>query len=113
IAPRTDGYSFRASGSNVTLRQMVVVNGRFAPATDTLTARRLAAPAGSGSSSPVNTPAPTSASSTAPNRTNGGAQRPGFGGRYGYTTNQSATIEGTVRIGTTNQQWFRAVRSSR
>jgi hypothetical protein len=111
IAPRTDGYSFRASGSNVTLRQMVVVNGRFA-ATPNTAAGFGATALGGVSTSPVNSPAAPGKSGVALNRTNG-AQRPGFAGRYDYTTNQSATIEGTVRIGATNQQWFRAVRSAR
>lgn len=111
-APRTEGYSFRASGSNVTLRQMVVVNGRFSPAADNV---RLGAAGGAGaaSSSSATAPAPTFKSGTGSNRANGGGQQPGFGGRYGYTTNQPATIEGTVRIGVTNQQWFRAVRNPR
>lgn len=110
IVPQTDGYSFRASGSNVTLRQMVVVNGRFAAGTNS--AARSGSPGVAGGLSGLsrNTPAPASRSITT-NRAN--AQRPAFGGRYGLATNQPATIEGTVRIGVTNQQWFRAVRDSR
>jgi hypothetical protein len=100
-APPTDGYSFRASGSNVTLRQMVVVNGRFAAGTN-FSARSAGTGVGGGLGS-------VSRSTT--NRANG--QRPAFGGRYGLATNQPATIEGTVRIGVTNQQWFRAVRDPR
>jgi hypothetical protein len=110
IAPPTDGYSFRAAGSNVTLRQMVVVNGRFAAATNTSARGAGMGGAGGLSSLTRTTPAPTRASITT-NRANG--QRPAFGGRYGLATNQPATIEGTVRIGVTNQQWFRAVRDPR
>jgi activator of HSP90 ATPase len=111
IAPRTEDYSFRVSGSNVTLRQMVVVNGRFATGTNASARRAPAAIAGNLSS--LSRSAPTSTSKTGiSNRTNGGP-RPVFGGKYGVTTNQPATIEGTVRIGVTNQQWFRAVRDPR
>jgi hypothetical protein len=110
IAPQTDGYSFRASGSNVTLRQMVVVNGRFAAGTNTSARGAGIGVAGGLSGLARNTPASAPKSITT-NRANG--QRPAFGGRYGLATNQPATIEGTVRIGVTNQQWFRAVRDTR
>ncbi len=110
--PRTDGYSFRASGSNVTLQQLVVVNGRLVSGVDTASRAGAAGPAGGLGSIPMNAPARALKENTVSNRGDS-AQRPGFGGKYGFTTNQSATIEGTVRIGVTNQQWFRAVRDSR
>jgi hypothetical protein len=107
-APPTDGYSFRASGSNVTLRQMVVVNGRFAAGTNSSARSVTTGVVGGLGGSSRNTPMPRT---TTTNRAN--AQRPAFDGRYGLATNQPATIEGTVRIGVTNQQWFRAVRDPR
>jgi hypothetical protein len=112
IAAPAEGYSFRASGSNVTLRQLVVVNGRFASAPDN--SGRIGAAGGAGpvGAPSANTPASIPKSGAISNRAHG-AQQPGFGGRYGYATNQPATIEGTVRIGVTNQQWFRAVRNPR
>jgi hypothetical protein len=109
IAPPTDGYSFRASGSNMTLRQIVVVNGRFASGTNI--SARSAIGGGAGGLSGLSRNTPTASRSITTNRANG--PRPAFGGRYGLATNQPATIEGTVRIGVTNQQWFRAVRDSR
>jgi hypothetical protein len=100
-APRHQELSFRAAGSNVTLRQLVVVNGRFSPGTDTTRASR-AMPAEAPSkvrdlAARRATPAVTQASNV-------------FAGQYGAATNATSTIEGTVRIGTTNQQWFRATR---
>jgi hypothetical protein len=112
--PPADQYSFRASGSNTTLRQMIVVNGRFVSSTN-------GAVAGFGGGSPgnlggvaVNEPAPTPTRTASPVARRLAATAPlGFGGSYGTTTNSSATIEGTVSIGATNQQWFRALRDAR
>ncbi len=100
-APRHQELSFRAAGSNVTLRQLVVVNGRFSPGTDTAHAGR-ATPA----------EAPSKQRDLAARRaTPQTAQASNiFAGQYGAATNATSTIEGTVRIGTTNQQWFRATR---
>ncbi len=97
-APRHQELSFRAAGSNVTLRQTVVVNGRFTPATEAGRA---------GQARPAEAPskiADLAARRAAPATSNA------FAGQYGAATNAASTIEGTVRIGTTNQQWFRAYR---
>jgi hypothetical protein len=97
IAP-TGEYSFRASGSNVALRQVVVVNGRFTRNTN-------AANASFGSRGPVaagaivrpqDAPAPARRS----------MER--FGGGN-FPTNSNMAIEGTVQIGATNVQRFLAV----
>ena len=111
LAPPTEGYSFRAAGSNLTLRQIVVVNGRFSAGTNTMARRGSAGVAGGVSTRSAVVTGPASKSSAVSNRANG--PQPSFGGRYGLATNQPATIEGTVTIGVTNQQWFRAVRDSR
>ena len=97
-APRHQELSFRATGSNVTLRQSVVVNGRFTPGTEAGRAGR-ARPAEAPSKI-----ADLAARRVVPTTSNA------FAGQYGAATNATSTIEGTVRIGTTNQQWFRAYR---
>ena len=97
-APRHQELSFRATGSNVTLRQSVVVNGRFTPGTEAARAGR-AMPA-EATSKLRNFTAHRSVPATSN----------AFAGQYGAATNAASTIEGTVRIGTTNQQWFRATR---
>ena len=97
-APRHQELSFRATGSNVTLRQTVVVNGRFSPGTEAARA---------GGAMPAEATSKLrdfSARRAAPATSNI------FAGQYGAATNATSTIEGTVRIGTTNQQWFRANR---
>ena len=90
-APRHQELSFRAAGSNVTLRQTVVVNGRFSPE-----------PAAAATASKLQTSL-AGRRSAAPSAST-------FSGEYDTATNTAPTIEGTVRIGTTNQQWFRAYR---
>lgn len=97
-APRHQELSFRAAGSNVTLRQTVVVNGRFSPGTEVGRASQ-ARPA----------EAPSKLRDLAARRTVPATSN-FFTGQYGAATNAASTIEGTVRIGTTNQQWFRAYR---
>ena len=97
-APRHQELSFRAAGSNVTLRQTVVVNGRFTPGTEAGRAGR-ARPA----------EAPSKITDLAARRAVPATSN-AFAGQYGAATNATSTIEGTVRIGTTNQQWFRAYR---
>ena len=96
-ASNRDGeYSFQASGSNVTLRQMIVVNGRLSAAQD--------------SSTPT---AGAAAPATAPLRR---AVTPAAGARGGgatIATNQISRIEGTVRVGAANEQSFKAVRAAR
>ena len=100
-APRHQELSFRAAGSNVTLRQTVVVNGRFTPGTEAARVGR-AMPA----------EAPSKLQDLAARRTAPPTAQTSnvFAGQYGAATNATSTIEGTVRIGTTNQQWFRAYR---
>ena len=101
-AARGEDYSFRASGSNVTLRQLVVVRGRFTPDTNR-------AMVGSGGvSGGALAAAPTARRAVLPTTARGLGVASGFGT---MTTNQPAVIEGTVIIGATNQQFFRAARS--
>jgi hypothetical protein len=99
-------YQLRAVGSNVTLRQNVVVSAR-------VTSEEGAAqtPASQGRFS-------GGAGSAAPSRPAPQAPAPrGFGasggarGRFVPVTNQISAIEGTVRIGLTNEQRFKAVRA--
>lgn len=98
-APRHQELSFRAAGSNVTLRQTVVVNGRFSPGTEAGRAGRV-----------MPAEAPSKVQDLAARRGGAPAVSNAFAGQYGAATNASPTIEGTVRIGATNQQWFRALR---
>ncbi len=98
-------HAFRASGSNVTLRQLVEVRGRLIPETNRATVGG-GGGLGGRAGAPVVATAPVARRNVAQNGR-------GFGGVYGFTTNQTATVEGTVRIGTTNQQRFRAIRDSR
>jgi hypothetical protein len=93
--------SFRANGSNVTLRQSVVVNARFSLDTNATQAGGYAGRADEVAKKYQN--------DLAVRRSALGTDRR-FAGQFGVATNQAATIEGTVRIGTTNQQLFRAYR---
>ena len=79
--------SFRVSGTNRTSGQLVVVSGRL------------------GGAAPTNSLAPTSGLVTG-GATVGGA---GFGGNA--ATNRVVEIDGTMRVGESAWQWFRAVRS--
>ena len=100
-AARGEDYSFRASGSNVTLRQLVVVRGRFTQDANRAASGGSVTGGGSGAAAPVARRAVLPAAR-------------GFGGAAGFgtmATNQSVFIEGTVLIGATNQQFFRAARS--
>lgn len=83
-------YFFRATGSNVTLRQRVLVNGQWSAPEELMSA------AGRGSAAERAT--------LTRFKTTGGA---------GVSTNRLSTIEGTVQVGTTNAQPFRAVRAPR
>lgn len=94
--PRHEELSFRASGSNVTLRQLVVVSGRFVSETNGISG-------GFGGGAPAASRIQTGLARRAP-----GAPEARLGGAAGITTNGTAAIEGTVRVGTTNHQWFRA-----
>lgn len=93
--------SFRANGSNVTLRQSVVVNARFSLDTNATRA--------SGYAGRAEEVAKKYQNDLAVRRSALGTDRR-FAGPFGVATNEAATIEGTVRIGTTNQQLFRAYR---
>ena len=102
-ASRAQESSFRASGSNVTLRQFVVVNGTF-----TQGANAASAVAG-GANGVVNAPVPSPQSALRRGVASGGS----FATMAGVNTNSPVAIEGTVRIGATNLQWFKAVREPR
>jgi hypothetical protein len=111
-------FSFRVTGSNVTLRENVVMNGRWVLRSQTNRAA-MAGRGGSarglagGASSLRATPEPEARlkADVASRRAAGDDPNFGFAGEYGFTTNSAATIEGTVRIGATNEQWFRARRA--
>ena len=98
-------YSFRAVGSNVTLKQVVVVNGRVSGA-DGL-ARGVNRPAEMSGAAPAPAVAP------APTRGRVSTAGAGTRGATAFTTNAALTIDGTVRVGSTNEQPFRAVRLPR
>lgn len=85
------GYSFRASGSNVTLRQVVEITGRLTPATN---ASALGVQA---------TPAPAERRFTIPARPNL---------RTSTSPADSEVIDGTVRVGTGATEPFRALRQT-
>ncbi len=91
---KSDEYSFRASGSNATLRQMVVITGKFAGNTNAVLAggRNTYADPAKPLAPSVARSLPSSVTVTGPNE----------------RLNRSLAIEGTVRIGGTNLQWFRA-----
>jgi hypothetical protein len=100
-------YSFRASGSNAALRQLVVVNARFRLGTNANSAvvnQRAFGAAGVGLAR-EKALAPTGP--TAPRRT---MER--FG-RASDSTNATLAIEGTVQVGPTNVQRFIAVPGTR
>ena len=99
-SPRTTQYgeySFRASGSNVTLRQIILVNGRFSEQLE---------PTATPARSP-DAPPPVTAQRALTFRANP------FGRGTGVTTNRISTIEGTVRIGTAQERPFKAIPTSR
>jgi hypothetical protein len=109
-APRHQEITFRAAGSNVTLRQIVVVSGRLASVTNAGASAAFGGVAGRATAEATRAKTVNELRTDTPTLRAGVAGERGFAGRYGFTTNASATIEGTVRIGATNQQWFRAVR---
>ena len=97
-------YYFRAAGSNVTLRQNVVVNGRLSASEEPVAQSvRGGGRAGGGSAPVASPPVPTRPASRSITPAN----------RSPNSTNRISTIEGTVRVGLTNEQRFRAVRSPR
>jgi hypothetical protein len=98
-------YSFRAIGSNVTLKQVVIVSGRLS-GTDGL-ARGVNRPAALGGA------APAPATASAQMRSRVAADPAGTRGTTAIATNAALTIDGTVRVGGTNEQRFRAVRLPR
>jgi hypothetical protein len=111
-------YYFRAAGSNVTLRQNVVVNGRISAGEDLVTQSTRSgsgrggngpvAAAGSRAASPVaSSPAPA----RPPVQSTVRFITPGNAGTH--VTNRISAIEGTVRVGLTNEQRFRAVQAPR
>ena len=97
-------YSFRAVGSNATLKQLVIINGRLSGADELADVANRSSALGGAGPAPAAAPAPTR------NRVSSG-----MAGRdaTAIATNGALTIEGTVRVGTTNEQRFRAVRSAR
>jgi hypothetical protein len=102
-------YSFRAVGSNVTLREPVVITGKFVRTTATT-----GTPGDSGAVSRGPAPAPLRTRTVAPQtQPSAATPRGAFGGGLSPSTNSALAIEGTVRIGATNLQWFRAVREQR
>jgi hypothetical protein len=102
---QAQNYSFRASGTNVTLKQLIVVNGRLtreAPG-GAATARALVPETRRGA--PAQRPAAPAA--TPP------AALAAYGDRTHALTNSSLVLEGTVRIGATNLQRVKAVSQPR
>ena len=107
-------YSFRASGSNLTLRQPVVVTGRLLRTTNTgysISPERRAIAAGGTAA----VTAPTPAGAPSPVVRNSNLQKgKGTGGPAAVDPiNSAIAVEGTVRIGPTNVQRFRALPGSR
>ena len=101
-------YSFRVSGSNVTLRQTVVVNGRFRRHTNATNASLdQRGRAGGVNLQGSDAPAPAPAGLPATRRT---LER--FGS-VTDSTDSAPAIEGTVRVGATNVQRFLAVPGAR
>lgn len=100
---RGQEFSFRASGSNVTLQQLVIVSGKLTQTTNGAPSDR-----GAGAGFFGNGIAPATGG-TVSQRDLG--RQMGFGGRAGggAATNSLMSIEGTLRIGRTNLQWFKAV----
>lgn len=106
--------SFRAAGSNATLRQVVIINGRLSER-ESLGEVSGALTGGANPTTKALPAAPAGATreplkDLQDSRARGTPVTNHFAGRYGLTTNPVSTIEGTVRIGSTNQQWFRATR---
>ena len=105
---RLPEYSFRASGTNVTLKQLIVVNGRFIqPTNDSVVALRGVEAESRRTSTVVRSPAPTAPAAPAGN---GGAAAFSKSARFvaGAMTNRPIVLEGTVRIGATNVQRLKA-----
>jgi hypothetical protein len=99
-------YQFRAIGSNVTLHQNVEVNARVTSEDGTAQAPTAQGRFGGGAGSAApSRPAPAAPTSRA-RRANAQAR-----GWFAPVTNQISAIEGTVRIGLTNEQRFKAVRA--
>jgi hypothetical protein len=106
-------YSFRAVGSNVTLRQNVVVNGRFNAGADAATEMERLTVSGSAVGGAAGASTATRAPARPANQPLTRRAGAGGGAAAATLTNRISTIEGTVRVGLTNEQRFRAVRSPR
>ena len=87
VGRATASSAFRVSGTNRTSGQLIVVSGRL------------------GGAAPTNSLTPTSGLVT------GGATVGGAGVGSNATTNRVVEIDGTMRVGESAWQWFRAVRS--
>ena len=107
-ASQSGEYSFRASGSNVALRQFIVVNARFRHGTN---ASLGVGQRGFGTAGNVTLPREDAAAPapTGPPATRRTVDRFGRAG----ATDSPVAIEGTVQIGTTNVQRFLAVPGTR
>lgn len=95
------GYSFNASGSNVTLKQFIKISGRFIAGPDATNA------AGRSFSRAVATTAPVSRRAAAPTNLRDGSIN------LSPEATNSAAIEGVIRIGKNPQQPFRALKQGR
>jgi hypothetical protein len=95
------GYSFRASGSNVTLRRFVEVSGRFIAETNGTNT------AGRSSSRASATAAPTSRRAVTTTELRGGNLN------FAPNSTNSTAIEGVFQIGKDPQQPFRALKEGR
>jgi hypothetical protein len=107
-AEQGQSYSFRASGTNVTLKQLVVVNGRFTQETNSalLAERGIDAAKGVAQRRATAPPAVTAPAQTAT------AVGAAIGGTN-VATNPPMVLEGIVRIGATNVQRLKAVSGAR
>ena len=110
VPPRVVSSSFRASGTNRTSGQWVVVSGRLGGAVQTnlsvLPSSTVSGGAQAGAASAV---APVTAPDGTVSFFNGGVG--GFG--TNIAPNGVREIEGTMRVGESSWQWFRAVQSPR
>jgi hypothetical protein len=98
---RSQEYSFRAAGSNVTLRQIVEVSGRFAPGTN---GTNVVAAPGLAANGAV-TAARPERRFVVPGQAAGGRA----GGLPGAAPAGPAVIDGTVRVGRGTAERFRAL----
>ena len=107
---RAVSSSFRASGTNRTSGQRVVVSGRMGGAGQTnLSALRSSSISGGEQAGAASAVAPVTAPAGTVSFFNGGVG--GFG--TNVATNGVLEIEGTMRVGESTWQWFRAVQAPR